>query len=79
MISEYIKDGKLKVIIKPNSKKNEVIGFDKENQGLRISIKEPAEKDKANRELLKFITKETGKKASIKSGAKSKTKILEIS
>ena len=30
MVLEHIKDGILKIIVKPNAKKNEILGWDKE-------------------------------------------------
>ena len=45
--------------ITPNSNKNEFVSF--ENDILKIKIKAPAEKGKANKELIKFISKELGK------------------
>ncbi len=45
--------GKIKLIIKPNSKKNEIIGLDKEKGAYRINIKAKAESNKANTELIK--------------------------
>jgi uncharacterized protein (TIGR00251 family) len=79
IISEHIKNKKLAVHAKPNAKKTEVIEFDKDRDLLNIAIKAPADKNRANIELLKFLTKETGKKARIKSGQTSKEKIIEFS
>ncbi len=74
----YFKDNKLRVIIKPNSKRTEILGYDEEKQALRIAIKEPAMNNKANTALIKFISKEIKKKVAIKSGLKSKEKVIEI-
>ena len=63
-----------KVIIRPGSKKNEVLGFDKERGAYRIAIKEKPEKNKANKELIRFLSGMKGKPVSIFSGMTSKVK-----
>lgn len=73
-----IKETKFKAIIKPNSFTNEVIGFDKEKDGYIIKIKARAEDNKANKELIRFLSKMLGKRVKIKSGIKSREKIIEI-
>ncbi|MEK6949975.1 MAG: DUF167 domain-containing protein [Nanoarchaeota archaeon] len=72
-----VKEKIFKVIVKPNSKKNEFIGFDEGKQAYIISIKEKAEDNKANIELIRFLSKILGRKARIKSGLKSREKIIE--
>ncbi len=73
-----IQETKFKVLIKPNSKKNEIMGFDLSKKAYIIHIKEPAEDNKANKELIRFLSKELGEKVAIKSGLRSKEKILEV-
>lgn len=41
--------------IQPNASKNEIVGW--ENERLKIKIKEIAEKNKANKELISFLAK----------------------
>ncbi len=72
-----IKDEIFKVIVKLNSRKNEILGYDEEKQAYIISIKEKAEDNRANIELVKFLSKMLGRKARIKSGLKSKEKIIQ--
>ena len=72
-----IKEEIFKVIVKPNSRKNDILGYDEEKQAYIISIKEKAEDNKANIELIKFLSKMLGRKARIKSGLKSREKIIE--
>ena len=72
-----IKEDIFKVIVKPNSKKNGILGYDEEKQAYIVSIKEKAEDNRANIELIKFLSKTLGKKARIKSGFKSKIKMVE--
>ncbi len=67
-----------KVIVKPNARKNEMLGFDEGKQAYVVNIKEKAEDNKANIEMIKFLSKTLGRKVRIKSGLRSKTKILEI-
>ena len=77
-LNNYIKNNKLHVIVKPNSSKTEVLEYNKEKDALKIAIKAIPDKNKANIALIKFISKELGKKVKIASGSKSKEKILEI-
>ncbi len=73
-----IKDNVFSVIVKPKSKKTEFLGFDKDKNAYKIALKAPAQNNKANIELVRFLSKLTGKNARIKSGLKSKLKIIEI-
>ena len=69
---------KFKVIVKPNSKENKIEYFYKEKNAYRISIKAKPEDNKANVEVIKFLSKLLKKKVRIVSGLKSKEKIIEI-
>ena len=71
-----IKEEIFKVVVKPNSRKNEIIGYNKEKDAYIINIKEKAENNKANIEPIKFLSKTLGRKIRIKSGFKSKIKII---
>ena len=73
-----IKGSRFKVIVKPNSRSNEVLGYDLDKKAYRIAIKEPADKGKANKELIRFLSKQLGKKAFISSGLRSKEKIIQV-
>ena len=73
-----IQSNKFKVIVKPNSKENRIIDFNKENNIYRINIKAKAEDNKANFELIKFLSKSLKKKVRIVSGFKSREKVVEI-
>ena len=77
-IEEYIKDGKLRILVKPNSPKNEIIKWDSERNALRVNIKAAPEKGKANLEVIKFFSKLMKKRVRIISGLKSKEKLLKI-
>ncbi len=76
---EEIKQGVIKVILKPNSPKNKIKGFDSERNAYRIDIKSPAQDNKANLELIKFLSKSLNKKIKILRGLKSKEKLIKIS
>ena len=75
----YLKNNILKVIVKPSAPETKITKYDSARQALRIDIAAPPDKDKANKELIKFLNKLTKKKASIISGAKSREKLLKFS
>jgi uncharacterized protein len=79
MIEDHLNKNTLKIIVKPNSNKTQIIKWDKEKKALRINVKSPPQKGKANIEIVKFFTKLLKKKVLIKSGLSSKEKILQIS
>ncbi len=74
-----IKQGIIKVILKPNSTKNRIIKFDSERNAYRIEIKAPAKDNKANIELIKFLSKSLKKNVKIIKGFKGKEKLIKIS
>ena len=69
---------RFKIVVKTNSFKNEVLGYDKEKDAYKLSIKEQQENNKANIEIIKFLSKKLGKKVCIISGLKSKLKTIEV-
>lgn len=73
-----IQSSKFKIIVKPDSKESKIDGFDKERNAYRISIKARPENNKANIEVIKFLSKLLKRKVKIASGLKSKEKIIEI-
>jgi uncharacterized protein (TIGR00251 family) len=77
-IIEYLNDSTLEIIVRPNSSKNEIIGYDLARKALKVNIKAPPENNKANIELIKFLSKETKKKVKIISGFTSKKKVLRF-
>ena len=77
-ILQFVKDGKLSVIVKPNSRDNEVVGWDEVRNALKINIKAEPENNKANIELIKFLSKILKKDVSIISGFTNKKKVLRI-
>ncbi len=78
MIDDYIKNNKLKVIVKPNSIKTEILGYDNEKHALKIAIAAQPEDNKANIELIRFLKKLTKKDVRIKTGLRGREKIIEF-
>jgi len=72
-----IKERVFKIIVKPNSAKNEIKKFDEGRKAYRVNIKEKAEDNKANIEIIKFFSKLLKKKVKIIKGLKSKEKVLK--
>ena len=77
-IDRYIKNNRLKIIVKPNSSKNQILAYDSNKQALKIAIAAKPEKGKANQEVIKFFSKLLNKKIKIISGLKSREKTLLI-
>lgn len=77
-LNNFIINNKLKIIVKPNSKKTEILDYDIVKQALRVNIKSPAQDNKANIEIIKLFSKLLKKKVRIKSGLTNKEKLLEI-
>ena len=71
-------DKSFSVKITPNSATNEVVGFDESIKAYRVRIKAPARDNKANKELVRFLSKIIGKKVMIKSGLKRRVKRLIV-
>ncbi|MBN1544919.1 YggU family protein [Candidatus Woesearchaeota archaeon] len=77
-ISQYISNGILRVLAKPNAPKTEVIGYDEARKALRIAIAAVPDKDRANTELLKFLKKQTGKRCELIAGSRSREKKIRF-
>lgn len=77
-IKGHINNSTLKVTVKPNAPKTEVIGWDETKKSLKVAVAAVPDKDKANIELLKFLKRQTGKRCEIKVGAKSRDKIISF-
>lgn len=77
-LNNYIKNSTLKIVVRPNSKKSEITGYDESREAVKVSIAAPADKNKANIEAIKFFSKLLKKKVLIKSGLTSKEKVLRI-
>lgn len=69
---------RLKVIVKTNARKTEILGFDETRQALKVAVSAPPRDNEANIELLKFLKKNLKREVKLISGFKNKEKILEI-
>jgi len=77
-IGSYIQNNHLKILAKPNSPKTEIVGWDESRSALRVNVHAKPDNNEANVEIVKFFTKLLKKKVTIKSGLRSKEKILQI-
>ncbi len=77
-VKDYINNNLLSVLVKPDSKKTEILNYDSAKKSLIVSVAAPADKNKANIELIRFFSKLLKAKVNIKSGLKSRQKILRI-
>ncbi len=75
-VSDYVINNKLNIIVRPNSSENKIIGYDENRKALRVDIAARPEENKANIEAVKFFSKLLKKKVKIKSGLRSKEKLL---
>ena len=75
-MDEKIPLGKLRVLVKPNAKKDEVVGW-KDNV-LCIAVSAPAVDNKANIAVVKLLRKFSKKRVSFISGLKSREKLLLV-
>jgi len=66
----------LKVFVKPDSMNDEILGWD--GDVLRVAVRAPAQDDKANVAVLKFIKKLSKKQVFFISGLKSRKKLLLV-
>ncbi len=74
-----IKQGIIKIILKPNSPKSRIVKFNSEKEAYIIDIKAPAQDNKANIELVKLLSRELKKDVRIVKGFKNKEKLIKIS
>ena len=77
-ISKYIFNNHLMIRAKPNSPKTEIIAWDDEKKLLRVNVHAKPENNEANIEIVKYFSKLLKKKVVIKSGLRSKEKLLQI-
>ena len=77
-LQQCVINNRLHITVKPNAKKTEILSFDPLTKIVKIAVAAPADKDKANKELLKFVSRILKKKVSFVTGLRNKEKILEI-
>jgi len=68
----------IRIIVKPNAKETKIIGIDEARNALRVDVAAPADKDKANKEVIKFFSRLLKKRVGIAHGLRSKEKILRV-
>ena len=73
-----IKEKRFSVIIRANSNENKIERFDATRGAYIVSIKAKPIDNKANIELIKFLSKELKANVRLVSGLKSRKKIIEI-
>jgi uncharacterized protein (TIGR00251 family) len=73
-----IKGDGFKIIVKPNSSKNKILGFDKAKNAYRVRIHAKPEDNKANIEIVKFFSKLLKKKVRIIKGLKGREKVIKV-
>ena len=66
---------KIKIKVKPNSEEQKI---EKKRGYYIVNLKSPPKNGKANLELIKFLRKYFNQQVKIKSGLRSKEKIIEI-
>lgn len=74
-IGVFLHQGMLLVKVIPNAASTMLILKD---DRLVLHVAAPPEKDKANKEVIRFFKKEYGLRVLIKSGKKSREKVLEV-
>ena len=67
-------DFPLEIKVKTNKKKTEVVSYNP----FILDVKEKAENNKANLEVIKFLSKYFGKRVRIVKGFKSKIKVIDL-
>jgi len=75
VINEDIKKGYLQVKVVPNSSREELI---EEDNRLKLYLKAVSDKDKANKELIRFFKREFDLHVEIKSGRYAREKMLRV-
>jgi uncharacterized protein (TIGR00251 family) len=77
-ITSHINNGYLKILARPNSPKTELVGWDDEKKVFRVNVHAKPDNNEANIEIVKYFSKLLKKKVIIKSGTRSKEKLLFI-
>jgi uncharacterized protein (TIGR00251 family) len=75
-LSNFIRNGLLKIKVIPHSSRNELVKVDESE--LKLYLKAAPEKGKANKEVIRFFKKKLGLRVEIRSGEKSREKLLRV-
>lgn len=77
-IQKYIHNNFLLIIVKTNSNKTEITGYDETKKALKLNVSSLPIEGKANIEIIKFFKKQYKLNVDIKSGKTSKEKLLKL-
>ena len=78
ILTEMVRKKTFLVIIRPNARQNKVIGFNEMKRAYNIQIKGPPKDNRANTELVKFLSNLLKKDVVIVRGLRSKEKLIRI-
>lgn len=73
-----INESIFKAIVKTGSRENKILGFDPVKKAYKIELKAKPIEGEANKELIKFLSKELRKQVRIKTGFTNKEKLIEV-
>jgi len=76
MIPQIKSGDSIKIIVRPNSSKTEIIKWEKDS--IRLAVKAPPIKGKANQEVIRFMKKYLKCDVKIVSGSTGRVKILRV-
>ncbi len=74
-LKKHIANNELRVRVIPNAPQQKIM---ETGQGLKVYLRSAPENGKANKELLAFLKKKFGLRFAIKSGEKSREKVLWV-
>tara|TARA_Y100000310_G_scaffold343668_2_gene452374 strand:- start:123 stop:380 length:258 start_codon:yes stop_codon:yes gene_type:complete len=74
-LKKHINDGLIRIKVSPNSTRLEL---HEENKHLKLYLQAVPDKDKANKELIKFFKKKFNLRVEIKLGNKSRVKVIKV-
>ncbi|MBU2214017.1 YggU family protein [Patescibacteria group bacterium] len=79
LVQELAENGSVRFYVRavPNAPQTKVIEV-MSDESVKIAVAVPAEKGKANRELVKFLKKEFGGNVDIVSGQSSRIKLIRV-
>ncbi len=76
-IEEILKKDIFKIVVRPNANETQIKTWNAEKQALLVDIAAPADEGKANKEVMRYFSKLLKTKVRIKSGMRSKEKLIE--
>jgi len=73
---KHIINRRLDILVKPNAAENKIVRWDESRKRLRVEISAAADKNKANKEILRFFSRLFKKRAEIIKGLHSREKTI---